>query len=54
MPEYLEDIYVSDITTNILKKIDEGMPKEFQNSRVCYGIELTGLAKLRKKIKIRK
>lgn len=51
MPEYLEDVYVSDITTNILKNFNEGMPKEFQKSLVCYGIEITGLAKLRKENK---
>ncbi len=46
LPDTLTDIYVSGITTEILKYFDNSVPVEFQNSKICYGIQITGLAKL--------
>ncbi|MCM1230851.1 MAG: UvrD-helicase domain-containing protein [Ruminococcus flavefaciens] len=46
LPDRLENIYVGGITTEILRKFDEDMPYEFRKSRICFGIQITGLAKL--------
>lgn len=46
LPDRLENIYISGITTEILKKFSGNVPAEFQKSRICYGIQITGLAKL--------
>ena len=46
MPIGLEDLYVSDITTELLNRYDDTVPLEFQRSRIVYGIQITGLAKL--------
>ena len=46
MPDGLENLYVSDITSELLTKFDEKVPLEFQKSRIVYGIQITGLAKL--------
>lgn len=46
LPDTLTDIYVSKITTEILKHFDNSLPVEFQSSKICYGIQITGLAKL--------
>ncbi|MDE6729405.1 MAG: ATP-dependent helicase [Oscillospiraceae bacterium] len=47
LPERLENLYVSGITTEILKKSNENIPVEFQKSRICFGIQITGLAELK-------
>ena len=47
MPECLENLYISGITTEVLKKFSDGVPIEFQKSRICFGIQITGLARLR-------
>ncbi len=47
MPERLENIYVSGITTEILRKSDINIPVEYQKSKICFGIQITGLAKLK-------
>ncbi len=46
LPSSLENLYVSKITTEILKKFNESVPIEYQKSRICFGIQITGLAKL--------
>ena len=46
MPIGLEGLYVSGITTEFLNKYDDTVPLEFQRSRIVYGIQITGLAKL--------
>ncbi len=46
LPDRLENLYVSGITTEILKQFSENVPNEYQKSRMCFGIQLTGLAKL--------
>ena len=46
MPDRLENLYVSGITTELLTKFDKNVPLEFQKSRIVYGIQITGLAKL--------
>ena len=46
LPIGLENIYVSEITTEILKKFNDNVPIEFQKSRICFGIQVTGLAQL--------
>lgn len=46
MPIGLEDLYVSGITTELLNRYDDTVPLEFQRSRIVYGIQITGLAKL--------
>lgn len=46
MPDRLENLYISGITTEVLKKYNGNVPIEFQKSRICFGIQITGLAKL--------
>ena len=46
MPSYLTELYVSGITTEILKKFDSTIPEEYQKSKICFGIQITGLGKL--------
>ena len=46
MPDSLDNLYVSDITSELLTKFDKNVPLEFQKSRIVYGIQITGLAKL--------
>lgn len=47
MPIELSDFYVKAITTQILREHNESIPDEFQNSRICYGIQIGGMAKLK-------
>lgn len=47
LPDRLENLYVSGITTEVLKQFNDNVPMEFQKSRICFGIQITGLAKLR-------
>ena len=46
LPDGLENLYVSGITTEVLKQFDANVPVEYQKSRICFGIQITGLAKL--------
>ena len=46
LPDSLENLYVSSITTEVLKQFDASIPIEYQKSRICFGIQITGLAKL--------
>lgn len=46
LPDSLENLYVSGITTEILRQFNNNVPVEYQKSRVCFGIQVTGLAKL--------
>ena len=46
LPDRLDNLYVSGITTEVLKRFDENVPIEYQKSRICFGIQVTGLAKL--------
>lgn len=46
LPDSLENLYVSSITTEVLKQFDASVPIEYQKSRICFGIQITGLAKL--------
>ena len=46
MPDSLDNLYISDITSELLTKFDKNVPLEFQKSRIVYGIQITGLAKL--------
>ena len=46
LPDSLENLYVSDITAEVLKQFDASVPVEYQKSRICFGIQITGLAKL--------
>ena len=46
LPDRLENIYVSSITTELLRTFSSHVPAEFQKSRICFGIQVTGLAKL--------
>ena len=47
MPIELSDFYVKAITTQILREHNESIPDEFQNSKICYGIQIGGMAKLK-------
>jgi hypothetical protein len=46
LPDSLENLFVSGITTEVLKKFSADVPIEYQKSRICFGIQITGLAKL--------
>ena len=46
LPDRLENIYVSGITTEIMRKFNANIPFEYQKSKICFGIQVTGLAKL--------
>lgn len=46
LPDRLEGLYISGITTEIIKKFNANIPIEYQKSRICFGIQITGLAKL--------
>lgn len=46
IPNRLENIYVSGITTEILRKSSDNIPIEYQKSKFCFGIQITGLARL--------
>ncbi|MGN0584508.1 MAG: UvrD-helicase domain-containing protein, partial [Ruminococcus sp.] len=46
LPDSLENLYVSEITTEVLKQFSTKVPAEYQQSRICFGIQITGLAKL--------
>lgn len=46
LPDSLENLYVSGITSEVLKQFSDDVPIEYQKSRVCFGIQITGLAKL--------
>ena len=46
LPDRLENLYVSGITTEVLKQFSESVPIEYQKSRICFGIQITGLARL--------
>ncbi len=47
IPNRLENLYVSGITSEILGKFSSHIPIEFQKSGICFGIQITGLAKLK-------
>ena len=48
LPKRLENIYVSGITTEILKQFNANVvPIEYQKSKICFGIQITGLAELK-------
>ena len=47
IPNRLENLYVSGITSEILGKFSSNIPIEFQKSGICFGIQITGLAKLK-------
>ena len=46
LPDKLENIYISGITTELLKQFNENVPVEYQKSKICFGVQITGLAKL--------
>lgn len=46
LPDSLENFFVSGITTEVLKKFSADVPMEYQKSRICFGIQITGLARL--------
>lgn len=46
LPDGLENLYVSGITTEVLKQFSADVPIEYQKSKICFGIRITGLAKL--------
>ena len=46
LPDSLENLYVSGITTEVLKQFSANIPIEYQKSKICFGIQITGLAKL--------
>lgn len=46
LPDSLENLYVSGITTEVLKQFSADVPIEYQKSRICFGIQITGLARL--------
>lgn len=46
LPDRLDNLYISGITTEILRKFDADVPSEYRKSRICYGIQVTGLARL--------
>lgn len=46
LPDSLENLYVSGITTEVLKQFSANVPIEYQKSKICFGIQITGLAKL--------
>lgn len=46
LPDNLENLYVSGITTEVLKQYNERVPIEYQKSKICYGVQITGLANL--------
>ena len=46
LPNRLENLYVSSITTEVLKQFNANIPIEYQQSKICFGIQITGLAKL--------
>lgn len=46
LPKELENLYVSGITTEILKQFNTNVPIEYQKSKICFGIQITGLARL--------
>lgn len=46
LPNQLEDLYVSGITTELLTTHHSNIPKEYQQSKICFGIQITGLARL--------
>ena len=46
LPNSLENLYVSGITTEILRRFNANVPIEYQKSRICFGVQITGLAKL--------
>ena len=46
LPDRLESFYVSGITTELLKQFSPKVPIEYQRSGICYGIQITGLARL--------
>lgn len=46
LPDSLDNIFVSGITTEILKHYNANIPLEYQKSKICYGIQITGLARL--------
>lgn len=46
LPDSLENLYVSGIATEVLKQFDANVPVEYQKSQICFGIQITGLAKL--------
>lgn len=46
LPDSLENLYVSGITTEVLKKFKSDTPIEYTKSKICFGIQVTGLAKL--------
>lgn len=46
LPDSLENLFVSGITTEVLKKFSADVPMEYQKSRICFGIQITGLARL--------
>lgn len=46
LPDGLENLYVSGITTEVLKRYNVDIPIEYQKSKLCYGIQITGLARL--------
>lgn len=46
LPDSLENLYVSGITSEVLRQFSEDVPLEYRRSRICFGIQITGLAKL--------
>lgn len=47
MPDELSQIYISAISTEILYQHCENIPIEYKKSHLCYGIQITGFAKLK-------
>ena len=46
LPDKLDDLFIREVTTEIINSYDNKIPMEFQRSQICYGIQLTGLASL--------
>ncbi len=46
LPDNLEELYVSGITTEVLRQACKDIPQEFQESKICFGISVTGFARL--------
>ncbi|MBP1547063.1 MAG: macro domain-containing protein [Oscillospiraceae bacterium] len=47
MPVELSDFYVKAITTQIISEYSDEISNEFQHSKICYGIQVSGMAKLK-------
>lgn len=47
LPDSLEKLYVSGITSEVINAADGNVPAEFRKSGICFGIQVTGLAELK-------